>query len=90
LTGEGEGGGESRDHPPPRYPLPRGEGIFLKSEKKILRLKGVRIQIHNFQSSNKMFGSLKAGLGIWILEFIPFLKEVGLLGMRTTNVNRMG
>jgi hypothetical protein len=41
--GEGEGGGESRIHPPPLYPLPRGEGIFLNSEKKILRLKGVRI-----------------------------------------------
>jgi len=25
------------------YPLPQGEGKFLKSEKKILRLKGVRI-----------------------------------------------
>jgi hypothetical protein len=41
--GEGEGGGESKDHPPPLHPLPRGEGIFLKSEKKILRLMGVRI-----------------------------------------------
>jgi hypothetical protein len=41
--GEGEGGGESGMHPPPLYPLLRGEGIFQKSEKKILRLKGVRI-----------------------------------------------
>jgi hypothetical protein len=41
--GEGQGGGESIDHPPPLNPLPRGEGIFLKSEKKILRMKGVRI-----------------------------------------------
>jgi hypothetical protein len=37
----GEGGGESRIHPPPLYPLPRGEGIFLKSDKRILRLKRV-------------------------------------------------
>jgi hypothetical protein len=41
--GEGEGGGESGMHPPPLYSLLRGEGIFQKSEKKILRLKGVRI-----------------------------------------------
>jgi len=41
--GEGEGGGESGMHPPPLYLLPRGEGIFLNPEKKILRMKGVRI-----------------------------------------------
>jgi len=41
--GEGWGGGESIIHPPLLYPLPRGEGIILKSEKKILRIKGVRI-----------------------------------------------
>jgi len=48
LTGEGEGGGESRNHPPPLYlspPARGGEilGIILKSEKRTLRLKGVRI-----------------------------------------------
>jgi hypothetical protein len=41
--GEGEGGGGSKDHPPPLHPLPRGEGIFPKSEKKILKMKGVKI-----------------------------------------------
>jgi hypothetical protein len=35
--GEGKGGGELKDHPPPLPPLPPGEGIFLKSERKILR-----------------------------------------------------
>jgi hypothetical protein len=30
-------------HPPPLDPLPPGEGKFLKSEKKILRMAGVRI-----------------------------------------------
>ena len=35
--------GELIDDPPPLNPLLRGEGIFLKSEKKILRMKGVRI-----------------------------------------------
>jgi hypothetical protein len=37
LTGEGEGGGESKNHPP-LYPLMQRERIFLRSEKEILRL----------------------------------------------------
>jgi len=41
--GEGRGGGESGMHSPLLYPLPRREGIFLRLEKKILRMKGVRI-----------------------------------------------
>jgi hypothetical protein len=36
------GGGESDIYPPPLFPLPPGEGIFLKCEKKILRTKVVR------------------------------------------------
>ena len=35
-------GVKSGRHPPPLYSLPRGEGIILKSEKKILRMKNVR------------------------------------------------
>jgi hypothetical protein len=42
--GEGKGGGEEKEFDPPSlYPLPQGEGIFLNFEKKIFRLKGVRI-----------------------------------------------
>lgn len=41
--GAGEGGGESGMHPPALYPLSQGEGVFLKSDKKIIKLKGVRI-----------------------------------------------
>jgi hypothetical protein len=40
----GQGGDKSKDHPPPLHPLPRGEGIFLRSEKEILRRKGGKIQ----------------------------------------------
>jgi hypothetical protein len=34
LTGEGQGGGESADYPPPLYPLPQGEGIFFNLKRK--------------------------------------------------------
>ena len=41
-------------HPPPIYPLPRVEGIFLRAEKKILTLKGVK-RCKNLKYENSDF-----------------------------------